>query len=301
MNGTATQSAGGERRWQGTTNGSASMHHALTAILRAVNIRLVYAFSALFVVPVCLFRPGAGHIFRYLRRRAGMSFCRALWGTYRNHCLFGQVVIDRFAMYAGKKFTVKIEGYEHFLRLARRPEGFVQLSAHVGNYELGGYSLVAADKPMNALVFGGEKESVMHERSRMFGHSRIRMIPVTDRSSHLFRLNDALASGEIVSMPADRSMGSLKTVEADFMGGKAQFPAGPFRTAVMRGCDTLAVNVMKSGATEYTIYVTPLDYDRTLGRDRQTAQLAAAYAAELERVLRKYPLQWYNFFEFWNE
>ncbi len=168
--------ATGHKRWAGTTYGSDGMHRALVWVLRWVDVRCVYVFAALFVVPFCLLAPGARTTYRYLRQRCAFSPMQSLWGTYRNHCLFGQVVIDRFAMYAGKRFEVSVEGYDEFLCRARRPEGFIQLSAHVGNYELAGYTLVAEDKPMNALVFGGEKASVMRERSVMFGTSRINMI-----------------------------------------------------------------------------------------------------------------------------
>jgi predicted LPLAT superfamily acyltransferase len=31
------------------------------------------------------------------------------------------------------------------------------------------------------------------------------------------------------------------------------------------------------------------------------ADMAAKFAAELERVLRLYPTQWFNFYDFWKE
>ena len=37
------------------------------------------------------------------------------------------------------------------------------------------------------------------------------------------------------------------------------------------------------------------------GEPLLTDMLADAYVAELEKVLRCYPTQWYNYFEFWNE
>ena len=64
---------------------------------------------------------------------------RSCWLTYRNHCLFSQVVIDKFAMYAGKSFDVAIEGTDRFKELEQQDAGFVQLSSHIGNYEIAGY------------------------------------------------------------------------------------------------------------------------------------------------------------------
>lgn len=292
-----------KQAWKGKTFGGKGLHRWLLRVLKVMDIRLVYLFSAVFVVPVAMLvnHRNTAIIYRYLRYRIGIPRSKAWWKTYMNHCLFGQVVIDRFAMYAGKRFKVDIEGYDHFLHLAKRPEGFVQLSAHVGNYEIAGYTLVAADKPFNALVFAAEKATVMGNRNKMFTKTNIRMIPISDDMSHIFLIDKALVNGETVSMPADRINGSEKTVTVDFLGKKADFPLGPFSVPTMRGLDVIAVNVMKKGLRRYQIYVTPLSYDKEASRKEQVRQLAEAYVAELERVLRIYPTQWYNYFEFWND
>ena len=290
-----------ERNWAGTTYGNGWMHKWLIRMLRYSDVRLWYAFVAVCVVPVCLLvNPAQKIIYHYFRKRWHYSKVRAALATYRNFYLFAQVVIDKFAMYAGKHFNIEIKGYEHFLALASREEGFVQLSAHVGNYEIAGYSLVAEKKRFNALVFGGEKASVMKNRNKMFANTNINMIGIDADMSHLYEINSALANGEIVSMPGDRIFGSEKSIETDLLGATAHLPAGPFRVATMRGLDCLAVNVMKTGAKSYRIYVTPLTYDKQAPRPEQVRGLADSYARELERIITMYPEQWYNYFEFWN-
>jgi predicted LPLAT superfamily acyltransferase len=117
--------------------------------------------------------------------------------------------------------------------------------------------------------------------------------------SHLFLIDHALQEGEIVSMPADRLIGSQKTVTVSLLGAEALLPLGPFSVATMRGLDVLAVNVMKDSWPSYKIFVTPLVYDKQAARKEQIRQLADGYAAELERMLQQYPTQWYNFFDFW--
>jgi len=290
-----------ERNWAGTTYGNGWMHKWLIRMLRYSDVRLWYAFVAVCVVPVCLLvNPAQKIIYHYFRKRWHYSKVRAALATYRNFYLFAQVVIDKFAMYAGKHFNIEIVGNEHFLALASREEGFVQLSAHVGNYEIAGYSLVAEKKRFNALVFGGEKASVMKNRNKMFANTNINMIGIDADMSHLYEINSALANGEIVSMPGDRIFGSEKSIETDLLGATAHLPAGPFRVATMRGLDCLAVNVMKTGAKSYRIYVSPLIYNKQAPRPEQVRGLADSYARELERIVTMYPEQWYNYFEFWN-
>ena len=291
------------QEWAGTTYGNEWMHKWLIRMLRYIDVRILYLFVALFIIPVCLvLNPSRGIAYRYFRQRIGYGRMKSAWKTYVNHCLFGQVVVDKFAMYAGKRFDVEIVNYNEFIdRAARKEEGFVQLSAHIGNYEIAGYTLAVEGKRFNALVFAGEKASVMRNRSKMFTGTNISMIAIQPDMSHLFEIDKALTDGGIVSMPADRINGSKKCIELDFLGAKAKFPLGPFSVATMRGLDVLAVNVMKDSLTSYKIYVTPLLYDKGATRQEQIKQLSEAYVAELEKRVRQYPEQWYNYFEFWQE
>lgn len=292
-----------EQEWAGTTYGNAWMHKWLIRMLRHIDVRILYLFVAIFVIPVCLvLNPSRGIAYRYFRRRIGYGRLKSAWKTFVNHCLFGQVVVDKFAMYAGKQFDVEIENYNEFTtRASRKEEGFVQLSAHIGSYEIAGYTLAVEGKSFNALVFAGEKASVMQNRDKMFAGTNIKMIAIQQDMSHLFEIDKALTDGGIVSMPADRINGSQKCIEHVFLGAKAKFPLGPFSVATMRGLDVLAVNVMKDSLLGYKIYVTPLAYDKEASRQEQIRQLSSAYVAELEKRVRQYPTQWYNYFEFWQE
>ncbi|MBR6169700.1 MAG: lipid A biosynthesis acyltransferase [Bacteroidaceae bacterium] len=276
------------------------MHKWLIRLLRFTDVRILYAFTSVFVIPVCLLiNPSAGIIYRFFRERMGFGRLKSALKTYQNHCLFGQVVIDRFAMYAGKKFRIEIEGLEYYQKLTSGKESFIQLSSHMGNYEIAGYTLMHDKKALNALVFFGEKASVMSNRARLFSGTNIKMIPIRPDMGHLFEIDQALQRGEIVSMPADRIFGSQKKMQISFLGQVADFPYGPFSIATMRGLPVLAVHVMKLKCRTYKIYATPLPYDKEAPRQEQIKELAGKYVTELERMLSHYPTQWYNYFEFW--
>ena len=45
-----------EKKWEGTTFGNSLMHRWLIGILKGIDIRMVYFFTYLFVIPPCLFR-----------------------------------------------------------------------------------------------------------------------------------------------------------------------------------------------------------------------------------------------------
>ena len=279
------------------------MHRTLIGSLRWLDVRLIYVFTSIFIIPVCLLlnlNHSRTTAYRYFRQRLGYGCLRASWYTYVNHCLFAQVVVDRFAVFAGKRFMLDIDGYEYFQQLELETKGFVILSSHIGCYEVAGYSLISKSKRFNALVFGGEKATVMKGRQEALSEHNIRMIPVREDMSHLFIVNEALSNNEIMSMPADRIVGSAKVVKVNFFGETASLPAGPFSVTTMNGFDALAVNVMKISAKRYKVYVSKLIYDKQAPRKQQMQQLANCYAEELERRVRQYPSQWFNFYDFWS-
>ena len=289
--------------WRGNTGGKDWMHHVLIWSFRYVNLRLVYAVMAVFVVPMYMLLAHKGYIsmYHFFRQRLGNGRLKAFCNVYRNHYRFGQIILDRFAAYAGRRFQFEIEGNDEFLRLCSQKEGFLVVSCHVGNYELAGYAFEASSKRYNALVYSGEAAAVMENRNRILNGNNIRMIPVSDDMSHIFLMNQALADGEIISIPGDRIFGSPRSVECQFFGSKARFPLGPYAMAVQRNLPVLALFVMKESAYRYQVYVRHLSLGSNppSRRDEKAQQLAQQLADATEQVVRKYPTQWFNYYEFW--
>lgn len=287
--------------WAGTTYGNGWMHRWLVRLLGLLDVRVIYAVAYVFAVPPTLLINGRARraIYDYMRRRMGYGRLRAAWMTWRNHCAFSQVVVDKFAMYAGKRFKITIDGFDNFTDLVARPEGFVQLSSHIGSYEIAGYSLRTTRKRINALVFAGEKATVMEERAKLFGGNNIRMVPMQADMSHLFAVDQALSAGEIISMPADRVFGSQKAFRVPFLGAEAAFPQGPFMLAALREAPLLFVAVMKQSALHYHITVRRIDVPTEGNARKRAAALAQEYVGLLEQTVRRHPEQWYNYFDFW--
>jgi len=205
--------------WTGRTGGSTLGQKALLFLFHFHNVTVGYVILALVVPFYMLFaRKGYQAIYRYFRRRHGYFWLKALCKTYKNHFVFGQCMLDRFAVYANRRnfFKVEITGNEIFYRLLDSEKGFVIASSHVGNFELSGYLLRQDKKHIHAIVYGDEAKEVMNRRTATLGMNNVCMVPVSNDMSHIFTLNEALQKGEIVSMPCDRNFGSAKAWSAIF-------------------------------------------------------------------------------------
>ena len=246
-----------------------------------------------------LFGGGYHPSYSFFHRRMGYGPLRSFLHVYINEFRMGTVVLDRFAVYAGKKFRVEEYRMDLFERLAAQPGGFMMLSSHTGCFEMAGYMFKSELKKIYALVFPGETGTISSNRSRVFSSTNVEMVPVRPDLSHVFTLNRALAEGQIVTMPGDRVFGSGKSLKADFFGAPATFPAGPFTLAAQREVPVLSVFVMKVGYRRYRAFLEELPFDVDVPRKEQVSLMAQAYASRMESIVRQYPDQWYNFFDFW--
>ena len=138
----------------------------------------------------------------------------------------------------------------------------------------------------------------MQNRQKMFADTNIRMILVKEDMSHIFLMNSALENGESVSIPADRVVHNQKTVTCNLLGAPAKLPLGPFMMAAQRDVAVLSIQVMKESAKLYHIYIEQLKSVSASVRDK-AADLAQQYANHVESVVRKYPYQWFNYYDFW--
>ena len=274
------------------------MQRTLIRLYRFLPLGVLYGCMALVIPFYMLFAKGFKASYAFFRKRMGYGPVKSFFHVYKNEFEFGKVVLDRFAAFAGKRFRLTIPRMDLFEELCAGEAGFIQLSSHVGNYELVGYTLVSPRR-INALMFGGETATIMQNRAALFGQTGVRMVPVSEDLSHIYVLNNALADGEIASLPGDRVFGSQKTVECTFFGEKAKFPAGPFVLAVQREAPVLTVFVMKEGRRDYKVLLDRLPESEGKTRQERVQALADAYASTLEKVVRQYPDQWYNFYDFW--
>lgn len=292
------------KQWRGRTQGSPAMHRLLIWLLRRWPLWMFYFFAAVFMIPgYLLFTPGTRHALRLYYRHVNIRY--SIISLFRSYYNFAKAIIDRFAAYAGKRFDIEMVDNHYFTELESRPGGFVMLGAHEGNYELTGYSLKLRHKPMTALLFGGEVDAVMRGRERLFGGNNINIVAVRPGTiDHVFTLNDALSRGEIVSIPADRTFGSSKVIDVTLCGGQAALPLGPFALAASRCVPAVAVFMIKTGYKRYRLTVRSirLNEDETGLPQRSRAEaMCRRYASALEEMMREYPYQWYNYFDFWRE
>ena len=289
------------RQWQGKTGGGKFGQKSLFFVLRAVNVSFLYPILYAVVPFYMLFgRKGYKAIMQYFKLGYRFSTPKAFYQTFRNHLIFGQIVLDKFAVLAGnkKQFRFEITGEDHYNKLASGKSGFIVASSHIGNFEMGSFIFQQEKREIYALVYEEEAAELQQNRTKTLREMNIHLISVKEDMSHLFTLKQALENGGIVTIPCDRVYGSSRKISCRFFGGDAYFPLAPFHLAARLEVPVASLFMMKDSPKKYHAYILPVEASTEPDRNKKAESLARNFVCNCEEIIRKYPRQWFNFYEF---
>jgi predicted LPLAT superfamily acyltransferase len=290
--------------WQGKTRGSVLGYKIFVWTLKHLGLTFAY-FLLYFVVSYYMVasRKAFRSIFNFYRTSLNFPFYRSLISVYRNYYNFGQVLIDKVAILAGfqSNFTFDFEGEEY---LRQMENGGLLISGHLGNWEIAGQLLNRLEKTINIILFDAEHKQIKGYLSDVLTNRRVNFIVIREDYSHLKEIRDALNRKEIIAMHGDRFLEGNKVVVLNFLGKPAPFPVGPVNLASRFNVPVSFVFALKETRNHYHFFATPLrvvEFSNNLKRrDEILHEAVKEYVRALERATRKFPLQWFNYYNFWN-
>jgi predicted LPLAT superfamily acyltransferase len=286
-------------KWQGKSQTNVTGYKIFAFFIRHLGIRAAYTLLIFVALYYFLFSwKSSRPILSFYRQRLGFSALKTYWYLYKNYFCFGQTLIDKFVIMSGQleAFTFNFDGSHHLRQIIAEGKGGILLSAHAGNWEAAGQLFSHLNTPLNIVMYDGEEANIKQYLEGAVNRY-FRVIFVKNDLSHIFKINEALLANEIVCMHADRFLPGNKTITTDFFGALAAFPEGPFIMALKFRVPVAYVHAFKDTATHYHFYSTPLK--RFNPKDYCVQDLAADYVENLEARVRRYPEQWFNYYDFW--
>ncbi|MBX2951367.1 MAG: lipid A biosynthesis acyltransferase [Leadbetterella sp.] len=286
--------------WDGKSKGTVLGYKIFVFLIRKLGIRAAYGLLFFVASYYFLFlRQSNRAIWYYFRKRLNYPPLKARLSVFRSYFTFGQTIIDKIAISAGlrNRFTYEFDGVETLYRLLNDQKGAVLISAHMGNFEIAEYffSEIDLDFQIN-LVTIDQEHSAIKEYLESIKKPSIKLILIRDDMSHIFEINEALAKNELVCFTGDRYVKGSKYLSAPLLGEEARFPAGPFMIASRLRVPVVYVYVMKEPDLHYHLYAREAPV-----KHRDAQALLSSYTQSVEGMVEKYPLQWFNYFDFWTK
>jgi len=285
--------------WRGKARGGLLGHKIFVFILKKLGLSVAY-FALKFVAMYFLFfSPKSYKAMRYyFRERLGYGWLKSIISIYKNFYVFGQVLIDKVALMSGKEdsFGQNHFGGRYLDDMVKNGAGGILISAHIGNFEAGGYLLKRLNTSINVVMLEAEHRQIKKYLSNVMSEKGFNIISIKEDKSHTFEIMSALSNNELICIHADRFLDGMDTMEGNLLGQSAKFPAGPFMMASKLSVPVSFVFVVKESSRHYNLYASKPETEK---QDAQS--VLNNYLYNLEQMIYKYPEQWFNYYPFWGE
>ncbi len=223
------------------------------------------------------------------------DLCRLARLTFRN---FGKYMIDFFRHAAlsrddiARLITLQDE---HHLRAAyQRGRGVLVVTAHLGNWEIGGAMLAGLGYPVSAVVLTYDKRKLNELFQRQRARRGYRVIPLGRAVRDIIA---CVRRGEVVALAADRDF-SGDDYRVQIFGAPARMPRGPAWIAAKTGAAVVPSFLMRRPDDTYQArFYPPILPDEAGSPDTIQRRIVDV----LEQVIAEYPHQWFIFRNYWRD
>jgi len=272
--------------------------------LKHLGVRAAYILLLLVVPYFVLFAPKATKsIMSYNRNILGYSCLKSFLKVFKHFFVFGQTIIDKIALKHGieRAYSFDYQNYDEFLRILDSGTGVIIIGAHVGAWEVGAPYFNKYGKDMNIVMLDAEYKSIKNVIEEGAEKSPFKVIPLGDDGlDAILKIKSALDRKEYVCFQGDRFMDEANSMTCTFMDHPACFPKGLFQIAAKLGVPVVFYYAMREPKCHYTFSFQIADTSASNSKERFN-RLVEQYIDSLQTIVRKYPQQWFNFYDFWRQ
>ena len=221
---------------------------------------------------------------------------------------FAETLLDKTLAMSGHypAQQLRFEGREAILPDLQAGRGGVIITAHLGCLELMQATAgLRTGVKINVLVHTAHAQRFNRILRRLNPDSHVQLLQVSEFSAATaIMLGDRVAAGELIAIAGDRiPVSGDRILSLPFLGKTAAFPAGPYLMSSLLACPVFLLACLRDG-DGYRARIDKLSDRIHLPRaSRKTAMTAHAgnFVAWLEDRLRESPLDWFNFYPFWDQ
>lgn len=284
-------------KWTGKSRGGSIGYRLFNVFLKYGGLPLAYFILRFVALYFTLTAPvSVRNSYFYFRKAHGYGRIKSALSIYLNFIALGETIIDRMAVIMGMsdKFSFNFEDEPVLRKSVESTDGCLMVSAHVGNWQVAQAFLNRFSKNrVNIVMLDVENEKIKQFIKNSAGGENVNILLMNKGMDYLLDLVKAFKNKEVVCLHGDRFVEGSRTAEVNIFSMKADMPLGPFALAVKFKVPASFTFVMKTGRRNYSFYATEAKvYDNE-------SEMVTDYVKSLENILKKYPLQWYNYYQFW--
>src|SRR2546428_7736479 len=193
---------------------------------------------------------------------------------------------------------VEVEGADNFRRALEHGKGIIFVSAHFGNFELGGVHIADVIAPLTVLADDLGMKRVF---DMLLGHRRKRDVHLVTEGMARAALS-ALRRNELVGLMMDLGprAHAFDTVRVNFCGRETGFPSVAAQLSRVSGAPiVVGCVVRRAGRPFLGIAAEPIFVERTKEALADVHTATQRIVSDIERFVTSWPEQWYIYRPMW--
>jgi lauroyl/myristoyl acyltransferase len=237
---------------------------------------------------------------------AVLGDCPALDRHVRSWSLlayYAQTVSYLYALHSGAPLPVAptFTNLSTFEDLVDKGEGVVTITGHVGAWQLLPYLFKSRKRMPPVTMAMAEEPHAGISALEASLRRQFDIVYTTGSPFVLLELHKILRQGKVVGMQFDRQVGAGYE-ELPFFGRPASFPIGAVVLARLARCPIVPLFACYPDGDRSrveVVYEEPIYVAHTSDKRRDIHDALVRTVQVYESWVRRYPLQWFNFYDFW--
>jgi len=228
---------------------------------------------------------------------------------------FAKYLVDFFRFHEMDKEyierNIRVEGIKNFDKALAMGKGVIVLTAHIGNWELGGVAIAQLGYDLWVVALEHKDKKVNDFFDGQRNSKGIKVVPFNKAVRQSLNL---LKENRLLGLVGDRDFTKDGGIVIDFFGKPTSFPKGPAALALKTGAAIVPGFMIRNPDDSFTLKIEPPipvssypkqknpgDNSFTKMSEKDLQELTKRYTIIIEDYIKKYPDQWYVFRKFWVE
>ncbi len=263
---------------------------------------LGYKFSYYLMYPVTLFyfifATNIKEALKIYYAHLSLPFSAKVY--YEHLRIFAVCMLDRFvSRIDSESYTHEYDNIE--VPIKTLSSASILLHSHFGGWAASSNS-IHVDNKLNIVMHEAMLGKIKEVEEKADFKKDIHIIDLdSGMISVSVQIANALLNQEIVAMMADRAANKKSEIEVEFLGEKARFNKSPFQIAYKMDKPILVYFVIFVGMQRYKVEYLVINPDQSKKEDDAILEALNKYTTLYEEIIKKYPSQWFNFYNFWDK
>jgi KDO2-lipid IV(A) lauroyltransferase len=226
---------------------------------------------------------------------------------------FAKYLVDFFRFHEiDKEYiekNIRIEGIRNFDKALAMKKGVIVLTAHIGNWELGGVIMAQLGYDLWVVALEHKDRQVNDFFDGQRKSKGVKVVPFNKAVRQSLNL---LKENKLLALLGDRDFTKEGGIIIDFFGKPTSFPKGPAALSLKTGAPIVPGFMIRNPDDSFTLKIeppilvssyakqkNPSENSFTKMSENDLQELTKRYTIIIEDYIKKYPEQWYVFRKFW--